>query len=312
MDYTKGDIDWMRGSPGISVHWTSHSCPLEGAPLPYADAVARFDADRFADAIKNAGAAHLIFTTTHAEHYWAAPNPAVDDVLPGRTCRRDLLGELCECCRARGIRVIFYYNHSCNGSDDPPWRKALGYDHGPFNTMAANLCAILKYAARRYGDLLDGWWFDSCYSMDARGPENSVTTDFGTWQFPWEELAAAAKCGNRRRVLSFNSGIAQSFNYTEHQDYYAGETLILNDESAFRETPAGLQPHFWGCIDNRFWLHNQPDTPFASPLYTDDELRKFIYTHTHAGATVTINLEIDQNGIMNPESLAQLTRINKN
>lgn len=312
MEYVKGNTDWMSGSLGISVHWTSHSCPLEGERLPYPDAAARFDVDRFIAQLKSAGAAHLIFTTTHAEHYWAAPNPAVDAVMTGRTSKRDLLGELCESCRANDIRVIFYYNHSCNNDDDPVWKQAIGYTGGPFDGMVKNLCGIVKYAGERYGSMLDGWWFDSCYSMDPRGPENTITTDFGSWRFPWEDFAAAAKCGNPKRVLSFNSGIGHTFQYTTHQDYYAGEVLDLTAEYAFQSAPGTLYPHFWGCVDDRFWVHCRQNTPFAAPIYTDADLAKFIFTHTRAGDAVTLNLEIDQTGMINPESLKQLAGINEN
>ena len=44
-----GRAEWMRGSFGLSVHWTAQ-CALEnGTQLPFEEAVNRFDVERFAE-----------------------------------------------------------------------------------------------------------------------------------------------------------------------------------------------------------------------------------------------------------------------
>ncbi len=109
---------------------------------------------------------------------------------------------------ARGIRFIAYYNHSCNGNDDVEWKRACGYAAGVAGNLdrfAENICAIVGAISRRYGNGIDGWWFDSCYSVDPRGPVNTISCDIGDWRFPWDALADAAVSGNHEAVLAFNS-----------------------------------------------------------------------------------------------------------
>ena len=86
--------DWMKRSVGVSFHWTTHSVNTDGTALPFAGAVGAFDVDRFVRSLKKIGAGHVIFTLTHAEQYLAFPNETLESVLPGRTTKRDLIGEI--------------------------------------------------------------------------------------------------------------------------------------------------------------------------------------------------------------------------
>lgn len=88
------DTSWMAGSVGVSTHWTSHTVNADGTRPRYDDAVARFDVRAYADTLAEAGAQHCIFTLTHAEQYLPSPLAALDRILPGRTARRDLVGDL--------------------------------------------------------------------------------------------------------------------------------------------------------------------------------------------------------------------------
>ena len=308
MVYERASTDWFAGSLGLSVHWTSHSKPLSGVAKNYQDAVDSFNLDGFINQLKSARAKHLIFTTTHAEEYIAGPHPVLDCLLPGRTCRRDLLGELAQRLNLEKIRLIFYYNHSCNGNDDPAWKNAVGYADRPFDLFAGRIMGMVEYMSKRYGKLLSGWWFDSSYSLDPRGPAKSVTAPIGDWQFPWESLTAAAKSGNPESIVSYNSGIDLHYPYTTHQDYYAGETTSLKFQPKGRYHE-GLQLHQWTCIDNRHWVHNKTDMPFENLLYNDEELLAFTRRIIGVGGAVTYNVEIDQTVLMNSRFIEQLKKI---
>ncbi len=298
----------MRGSLGISVHWTSHSVRQDGSRRSYREAVDVFPVERFADSLAEAGARHCIFTLTHAEQYLAMPHPVLDRLLPGHTTERDLIGELIEALGKRGIRFIAYYNHACNGSGDPEWKRACGYAagiHGDLDRFAKNICDIVAFITKRYGKGLSGWWFDSSYSVDPRGPHNSITCEMGGWQFPWEALAAAAGS-----AVAFNAGVGSNFLYSPHQDYYAGETVALDE--VFTPLPiAGMRDHRWICADSPDWLFNAKNWSggFAAPRFPDRAFREFLKEHRSAGRMVTFNLQIDQEGTVNPAALAQVKRI---
>jgi hypothetical protein len=90
--------NWMvQAKYGVMVHWTSQSKPEQGSPLAYCQAVQNFDAQRFADVLDEMGAGYVVFTTSHAEFYFPGPNKVIDEILPGRTCSRDLVGDLAQC-----------------------------------------------------------------------------------------------------------------------------------------------------------------------------------------------------------------------
>jgi hypothetical protein len=307
-DYKASSTDWFTGSLGVSVHWTSLSKPIAGPALNYHDAVDKFDLPGFIGQLKTTGARHLIFTLTHAEQYIAGPHPIIDYLLPGHTCSRDLLGELAESLARENIRLIFYYNHSCNGNDHVAWKNAVGYDGGQLDIFAARIMEIVEYMSRRYSGLISGWWFDSSYTVDPRGPHNFVTVPMGSWRFPWEGLTAAAKSGNPQSIVTYNSGVDCNYLYTTHQDYYAGETTSLQFHPEGRYC-GGLQLHQWTCIDNELWVHDKLNTPFSKLLYADEVLSEFTQRITGVGGAVTYNVEIDQRGQMNPAAIEQLKKI---
>ena len=293
----------MRGSYGVSVHWTSQSVCMDGIHLPYAEAVNRFNPDAFADSLLHAGAKHCIFTLTHAEQYLALPHSVLDHILPGRTTKRDLIGELIETLDQRNIRFIAYYNHSCNGKNDPDWKQACGYAdgiEGNLDQFAKNICEIVGFIAKRYGSKLCGWWFDSSYSLDPRGPYNSITCDMGDWRFPWKALSSAAKSGNPDCAVTFNAGIGKTFLYDE-QDFYAGETVKL-DEVFEPEARKDIQDHRWTCIDSMEWVFSSRnyEKGFVPLRFPAADFKKFREEHCSAGRMVTFNVLIDQLGNLSP------------
>lgn len=305
--------NWMAGSVGVSSHWTADTLRRDGSHPVFAEAVAAFDVQAYADALASAGATHCIFTLAHARQFLPMPLPELDRILPGRTAARDLMGGLIEALSRRGIRFIAYYNHSCNGGNDPAWKEACGYAAGcagNLDRFAENICGIVGAISRRYGDGISAWWFDSCYSVDPCGPHNTITCDMGDWRFPWDALANAAQSGNPRAALAFNSGVGQNFAYTDRFDYYAGEAVQLDEPFAPPPLP-GKQDHRWICLDSPDWVFAKvpPETGFeVPPRFPDDALAAYIREHAAAGRMVTFNILIDAAGRINQAPLAQLRR----
>ena len=304
-------MDWMRTSVGVSVHWTTHTAAQDGSRATYAQAVEGFDAARFVRSLKQAGAQHCIFTLTHAEQYLALPCAPLEEILPGRTTVRDLIGEVAEGLTREGIRFISYYNHSCNGQDDPAWKAACGYaagEKGNLDAFAGRIADIVRFIAGRYGKSLAGWWFDSGYSVDPTGPHNSVSCEMGGWRFPWDRLIAAAKSGHADCAVAINAGVGSRHLYAPGTDYYAGECTRL-DEPFSPEAVPGLIDHRWVCADNPAWVFSRPEDGFSRPRFTDGELARFLQANRQAGRMTTFNLEIDRSGRVNPYSLEQLARV---
>ena len=309
MTYHRANTDWLAACRlGLSVHWTAKSAPRHGAACNFQAAVERFRLDDFLAAVDRSGVDYVIFTATHALQLVPCPHPVVAGILPGRTAKRDLLGELAQGLAARGKKLIVYYNHSCNQADDPPWERAVGYHDPTKDRFANNILSVVRWLGERYGQLIRGWWFDSSYSLDVRGPGNSVSTDMTGFAFPWERLTVAAKAGHADRLVTYNAGY-NMFLYTEHQDYWAGEMTDLNTPPTGRYLPSGIQWHGWTCLDDRNWVYSDNSRPPHPPLYTDAEILTFVSKCRQQQAPMCFNVVVYQDGTLLEESVQQLHRI---
>jgi hypothetical protein len=309
--YLRANTDWLaKCRYGVGVHWTAQTVPRRGPPLAFQKAVDAFDVKRFVDQLAYAGADYVLFTSTHALQMLAVPHPVIDKILPGRTCKRDLIAELADGLAAKGMLLLVYYNHSCNGKQDAAWEQAVGYHDRDKTRFAQNLVEIIGWMGDRYKDKIKAWWFDSPYSLDLRGPHNSVTTDMKGFQFPWERFTVAAKLGYPARLVTYNAGVNETFLYTTHQDYWAGELVDLKHPPTGRYHPAnGLQWFGWTCLEDRAWVHHQRDSEILPPLYSDKEITLFVRTCNSHQAPMTFNVGIYEDGTMAAASVEQLHRL---
>jgi hypothetical protein len=179
--------------------------------VPFDEAVSQFSPSEYVDQIANAGAQYVIFTGTHALQMLPAPCAAIDRIAPGRTTKRDLIGELADACHATGLHFILYYNHSCNHGDDPAWEHAVGYHAKDKSRLTSNLVSILRELGTRYGSGLGAWWFDSCPALDPRGVYDATSTDMHGFQCPWDEWTAAAKASNEARLVALREALNKLF-----------------------------------------------------------------------------------------------------
>ncbi len=311
--YVRADASWFaRCRFGISTHWTAQSKTVSADGwLPFTEAVNRFNPQHYADQIAGAGAEYVIFTTAHALQMLPAPCAAIDRVAPGRTTKRDLIGELADACHARGLHFILYYNHSCNHGDDPDWEYAVGYHERDKSRLIGNLLAILRELGTRYGDRVQGWWFDSCGSLDPADIHGGdhVTTDERNYTFPWAEWVAAAKTGYSDRLVTLSPGMLRHHIYSTHQDYEAGEANQPVAVPSAQFTIDHLQGHRWVCLDNPRWVHNTVMTPLATPIYPTSRILDYVRSCNSVRVPVTFNVDIDRTGQLSPASLAQLREV---
>ena len=91
--------------------------------------------------------------------------------------------------------------------------------------------------------------------------------------------------------------------YTSHQDYLAGEANILAASPKSRWDDNGLQSHRWICLDNPAWVHNRAETSLHPARFSCEELTAYFRAAAGALTPVTVNVDVDQNGQILPESL---------
>jgi alpha-L-fucosidase len=308
--YSRASTDWLaKRRYGIGVHWTAQTAPRHGDPLQFQQAVDAFKLKEFVEQVRYAGADYVLFTACHALQMLPAPHPVIDKILPGRTSKRDLIGELADALAVHGLPLLVYWNHSCNHAQDRPWEQAVGYHGRDKNRFAGNLMDIVAWMGERYKEKIKAWWFDSPYSLDPRGPHNSVTTDMTGFRFPWERFTVAAKAGFPGRLVTYNAGVAQTYLYTSNQDYWAGELVNLKTPAKSRYLDNGLQWFGWTCLDFPAWVHTKRNTEIPKPLYSDEEVVAYVRQCNSHKAPMTFNVGIYQDGTMAQASVEQLRRL---
>ncbi len=293
----RADTRWFQECRyGLMCHWTSQSFPRCGERKPYADAVQDFDVERFASQVKETGAGFVVFTTSHAQHFFPAPLKSLDGILAGRTAKRDLVAELAEALQQRGVRLFLYYH--LGASSDPAWLDATGFWETDTSRLFTHWIAMIEEIGLRYGNKLAGWWFD----------DGAVNYYYRS--APWQRLATAAKAGHPGRLVAFNPWELPS--PTEFQDYYCGEG------NADPTVQGGLKPFDHGHISGGAyaglqasaallmeddWLHTKRDTEIGLPRQTVSQLADLLGRFAVLKNVPILNCEIYQEGSLSPTTV---------
>jgi len=303
----RASTEWfVEAKYGLMFHWTPQSQPRHGPQKPYPEAVRDFNVNAFADMVEEAGAGYIIFTTAHGIHYFPAPIQSIENILPGRTCQRDLVAELADALSEREIKLILYYNPG----NDPEWREASGYgkwvapdlydDEECKERFFNNFCNILTEIGQRYGDKVAGYFFDGGFE-----------TFLYPFNAPWERMFKAAKAGNPNRIITWNNWIFPKI--TSFQEYWAGELGGAlpgpPEKDLFEDGPqSGLQPHLLPYLDDP-WVHDKPNTDISPPLFTTQKLVSWVEACISRKFVVSLNIGIYQNGAVSSATFEQVKAV---
>jgi hypothetical protein len=285
----RADPTWlMNAGYGLMFHWTSQTMPRSGKPLPYKDAVDAFDVGAFVHMIEKTGATYVIFTANHQDPHFPAPLKEWEIAHPGWTTKRDLIGEIADALGARGIKLVLYLNTpGMGGFSTPEMDKLPDPSEQLFVDTVLNLVTEI---GNRYGTRISGYWLDSFNYIDSKYPE-----------FPFERFFRACKAGNPQRLIALNTWILPV--NTMWQDYWAGEVVVTGNPptSLPLSTGSGSGLPFQALLAlYGGWVHAWPNTPIKPPIFSIDELSRFIKNTKGKGA-VTLNTGIYQDGTIGDE-----------
>jgi hypothetical protein len=240
--------------------------PEPGLHLEDPDAaVAAFDLDRFMADFRRTGAAWLIFP-----------------VGPG-AARRDLAWEVAGRCRCACRKFI-----AALPVDAPGAAERRGAESP-------------RELALRFGDLLDGWWFDGV------PPQPGLYLE-------------AARAGNPAAAVAFNDGsfcIGSAWPVAADQDYLAGETEALHggkvrfgrDRHAPLLDPVTHDPQPPpGCLWHALI---RIDGAQGALLYEAADLETVVRDFKAAGGAVTFSVTITPGGGLGAEAAAQLAELTR-
>jgi hypothetical protein len=294
----RADTRWLQACRyGLMCHWTSETFPQRGERETYAQAVHDFDVEGFARQVQETGAGFVVFTTSHAQHFFPAPLASLDRLLPGRTAQRDLVGDLADALGRCGVKLFLYYH--LGATSDPAWLKATGFWETDTSRLFDNWTAMISEAGQRYGDKLAGWWFD----------DGAVNYYYRS--APWERLGMAAKAGHPGRLVAFNPWELPS--PTEFQDYLCGEgnadpsaggLLAVGGDGHFK---SGSHQDLQACatlITEGDWVHSQKNTDIGQPRWSAQQMAVLLKDFIARKNVPIFNLEIYQEGAVSPASVA--------
>ncbi|MDO6518647.1 alpha-L-fucosidase [Zobellia uliginosa] len=307
------DPDWFKDAGyGLMFQWTNRATPKEGHTIKdWEQKINDFDVHEFVDMVEETGAAYVIWSMTWGQQYIAAPITSLDKLIEGRTTKRDLLGEMADQLYAKNIKLIFYYHYGydCYHSTDPEWLNLAGGYEADKSRLYKNVNDIIAEVGNRYGDKLNGWFFDGgqrYYDSRFDGTQEGVLSA------SFKEMGQAARKGNEERVLTYNSWILPRV--TEYQDYYSGEGLQqfenLDEGSFVDGKHKGLMAHTCFPLEER-WGHIDFNTPIKKPKFSAEELSGYVKNAQHNRYPLSINLEMYEDGSVSSESLKLLKELRK-
>jgi hypothetical protein len=297
---------WLvDGKYGLFVSWVPECYPLYGdlqAYRHYQDAVNRFDVDAFSDVALQTGASWIILTTTHGKYYFPGPLKAMDRILRGRTCKRDLIGELADALRRRKIHLMLYFHPGPSAQEDRAWANAAGIS--PVNDDRYNriMIDIFTEVSERYGATLSGWFIDGGYAYYVRN------TSF-------EALTEGLRAGNRDRLISYYVWIFPEW-FPFAGDFLAGILYSGGPLSPPMPRPwfaqggpyEGLQPHFTFNLEGIWDPLGPLNGKWPDPVYSQEEVVRYFEMMAKNQWPLTVNLVITEDvsrkrPFFNPRSL---------
>ncbi|NSW57053.1 MAG: hypothetical protein HPY44_13660 [Armatimonadetes bacterium] len=312
--------DWMVDEApfGMMVHWIAPGpAPERGERITDLDrAVDAFNLERFLQQFEESGAGWLIFTIGQNSGFYASPSATLDALAgPGHCSRRDLVLELAQGVKALGKRFIAYLPAEVNAPT--VLHEPFAWNPEDQSEFQRRYTAFIREYAERFGELLDGWWYDGCYTWPV----------FHNSLYDWPLWGSASRAGNLNAALAFNDGsfcIGITRPLSDEQDYLSGEVEELVDgrirlgrednarlylpDSRFAEGTR-CQWHALVPIDC-FWGHHTPG-PMDPPKYDDDVLLRFLSCCREVQGVVTLNVGIYQEGHIAGATLRQLQALHR-
>jgi hypothetical protein len=300
---------WMREAKwGVMTHylppWIARNEGIQIDLDKWNDLVDHFDVDGLAEQIKSTGAGYHILTIGQNSGYFCAPNATYDRIVgisPSKCSRRDLIGDMSDALKKRGLKLIVYLPSGAPGGDRVA-REKLEWHNGPGDypnkEFQQKWEEIIREWSTRWGEKVAGWWYDGCYWPN---------TMYRSPQPPnFESFAAATRAGNPMSAVAFNPGVVpRLISVSPYEDYTAGEISDPATISIRRTDPNGLldgrQTHVLSYL-GRTWGMGQP-------RFTNEKAIEYSRNVRRPGGVVTWDVPVRSTGLIAEEFVEQLKAI---
>jgi alpha-L-fucosidase len=247
------------------------------------------DVGQWVDVASRAGAGYVVLTAKHHDGFCLWPTATTDYSVRSSPCRRDVVGELADACRAAGVPLGLYLSPWDRNA--PCYRDADAYD--------AFYAAQLTELCTRYGPLFE-LWFDGAGS-DGRRYDWDRYMDVVERHQP---DALVFNMGRRTiRWVGNEQGLATDpCHYAVRDAEQPGDVAILSSDLAVVDEPR-YQPPECDVPIRAHWFW-QPDD--LATLKSTDHLLGIWYRSIGLGAGLLLNLAPDRRGRVDDADASRL------
>lgn len=174
-------LQWLREARlGMFVHFGLYSLLGRGEwtmnreriPIPEYEKLAdrftveNFSADALADLAVRLGARYMVFTTKHHEGFCHFDSKLTDYTTVHHGPKRDLVREVVDACRKRGLRIALYF--TLNDWHCQPDATAALESPEAHEKFIAYVHGQIRELMTQYGHI-DTMWYDGWWPFDAKG-----------------------------------------------------------------------------------------------------------------------------------------------
>ena len=330
-------LAWFKDAKfGLFMHYGLYSLLGRGEWVMYREAIpvaeyerlkeqftaAKFDADFITDLACEAGMRYVNITSRHHDSFCLFASKQSDYTSPASPARRDLVGELADQCRKKGLGLFLYYSYGLD------WRHPYYYPR-KFAPMARpdyktpepsykwekddDFHRYIDFVHGQIKELLTGYgplagiWFDPIMTYYAR-PD----------LFPIRDTYAMIRRLQPQTLLCFKQGATGTEDFAAPER--AGQSLAdrvrkqFGDEDKVKiaeiawESNKGkhneicdtLQPHMWGYVKSDDHAH----------LDADEVLRRLSYAF-HQNCNLLMNTGPLPDGSIHPVDVKTLKEVGR-
>lgn len=294
---------------GILVHYlnTLQNTTLpwnQGKTTTWDNCVNDFDAEKFAQGVKQTGAGYVIFTIQQNQEFFCAPNKTFEQrsaLARGQaTTHRDLIDDIYKSLQLRKIDLFLY--SSANGpiqnfplmvklTNNNFHQRVVNNAYQVDKNFVQVWSSILEEYSRRYTTKIKGWWIDGAYKFI--GYNDTLLAI----------MRKALKSGNSNAIVAFNPSPKDTVTYyTPLDDYTAGEIYHINSRPKQRFL-SNTQWHAvtflgrdWGANDIRF---------------SKKDFSTYIQDCNDKGGVVTVDICIYRDGSLDKKQVQFLSSVIK-
>jgi alpha-L-fucosidase len=260
-----------------------------------------FDADFITDLALDAGMKYINITTRHHDSFCLFDSKYTDFKSTNSAAKRDLVAELAEQCRKKGLGLFFYYSHGRDWRHphafNEAWHKTARPKYEPREESYAygeehDLNIYLEFMKNQITELLTNYGPVAGIWLDGIGVLRSHTDRLEELRI--QELYDHIHSLQPQTLVSYKQGLLGT------EDFKAPERHFNEKSDIPLEICNTLQPRSWGYDRSNDEGHKTPD-----------EVMEMLNHTKEMGANLLLNIGPLPDGTVFPDDVRTLREVGK-